>query len=569
MNTEISTAPESEGRAKFAGLGGSTWPALIVSFGFIAALGFTNGGYGATSWGWSALALLWVAGLVLLLVTNLRLGALEVTALLGLTGLFAWTLLSNFWTFSTTRTVLEGQRTVVYLAGLAALLLVGRRTSHHALLAGVWAATALVCTYSLLTRLFPARLGVIDPIAGYRLSEPIGYWNGLGVFAAMGALLALGFAARARITVFRSLAAASLLILIPTIDFTFSRGAWIALGIGMAVSIGFDPRRLHFLATLLVLLPATGLALIVAYRSPALSRVHPSLHAASASGHRLAVWIIALAVVNAVAIIAFAAIEQRIQAGRRAERAFASLLGLLLLTALVAMFANFGSPVTIARKGWDAFAAPPPKVAGSLNTRLFNLSGSGRLSSWRVAARQSEQEPWVGSGAGTYELYWQRYRPVAGQVRDTHNLYLETLGELGIVGLALLVVGLAPPLIAAVRARSQTLVPAALGAYVAYLTHAIVDWDWELPAVTLTALACGAAILVAARPEASTSVLPTRIRLAAAVLVVPLIVFVVIGLVGNEATNSAESAANVGDWRGVESKTQLAHRWAPWSATPL
>ncbi|MBA3735474.1 MAG: O-antigen ligase family protein [Actinobacteria bacterium] len=538
-------------------------------FALIAALAFANGGYGAISWGWSSLAFLWLTVLILLLRADLRLGGLELSALAAFTGFLAWTYLSNLWTSSATRTMLEGDRTIVYVSGLAALLLVGRRTDYRALLVGVWAATALVCTYSLLTRLFPNRLGVIDPIAGYRLSEPMGYWNGLGVFAAMGALLALGFAARARTTVFRALAATSLLILIATIYFTFSRGAWIALGIGLAVTIGFDPRRLHFLATLLVLLPATGLALILAYRSPALSRVHPSLHEASAAGHRLAVWVVALAVVNAVAIIAFAAIEHRIQADRRTQRAFASLLGLLLLTALVATFATFGSPVTIARKGWDAFAAPPPRVAGSLNTRLFNLSGNNRLPVWRVAVRQFEQKPWMGSGAGTYELYWQRYRPVAGQVRDAHNLYLETLGELGIVGLVLLVLGLAPPLIAAVRARSQTLVPVALGAYVAFLMHAIVDWDWELPAVTLAALACGAAILVAARPESSTSVLPTRIRFGAAALAVPLIVFVVIGLVGNEATNSAKSAANVGDWRRVESKTQVAYRWAPWSATPL
>jgi hypothetical protein len=569
MNDEISAMVEPGGRASFAGLGGSTWPGAIVSFGFIAALAFANGGYGTTSWGWSALALLWVAGLVLLLVTDLRLEALDVTALLGLTGLFGWTLLSNFWTFSATRTMLEGQRAIVYAAGFGALLLLGRRASYRALLAGACAATVLVCTYSVVTRLFPDRLGSIDPIAGYRLSEPIGYWNGLGIFAAMGALLALGFAARAHTTVFRALAAASLLFLIPTIYFTFSRGAWIAFGIGLAVTIGLDPRRLHFLATLLVVLPATGLALFLAYRSPALSRVHPSPHEASAAGHRLAVWMIALSVINAVALIAFAAVEHRAQTNQRLGRVFASALTALFLGAIVATFAHFGSPVTIARTGWDAFAAPPPKAAGSLNNRLFNLSGSGRLPQWRVAVRQFEQKPWMGSGAGTYELYWQRYRPVAGQVRDTHNLYLETLAELGIIGLALLLLGLAPPVYAAARARGRTLVPAALGAYVAYLTHAIVDWDWELPAVTLVALACGAAILVAARPEAPTRVLPTRIRLGAAALAVPLIAFVVIGLVGNEATNSAKSRANVGDWRRVESKAQSAHRWAPWSATPL
>jgi hypothetical protein len=540
-----------------------------VAFAFVVALAFANGGYGSISWGWSALAFLWVAGLALVLRVDPRLSPLEATALVGFAGIFAWTLLSNLWTSSATRTVLEGERTIVYVAGLAALVLVGRRASYRALLAGVWAAVVVACTYSLLTRLFPDRLGVLDPIAGYRLSEPIGYWNALGVFAGMGTLLALGFTARGRRTAFRALAGASLLVLVPTLYFTFSRGAWIALGIGLATTIALDPRRLQLLATLLLLLPASGLGLALAYRSPALSRVHPSLAYASAAGHRLAVWVLALALVNGIAVIIFAAVERRVQVKPTTRRAFAVVLVLLLAGALCATFVRLGEPVTIARNAWDAFAAPPPQVSGSLNNRLFNLSGGTRLPHWRVADKEFEQHPLLGSGAGTYELFWLQYRPYVGQIRDAHNLYLETLGELGVVGLALLVLALAPPLIAAVRARGRTLVPSALGAYVAYLAHAIVDWDWELPAVTLTALACGAAIFVAARTPNSVFALKTRIRAGAVAVTLALVVFVVIGLVGNTATTSASNAANVGDWRRVQAKTQTAQRWAPWSATPL
>jgi hypothetical protein len=558
-------------RTRLARLGGTLTLAGAVAFAFVGALAFANGGYGSISWGWSALALLWVAGLALLLRVDPRISALELTALFGLAGVLAWTLLSNIWTFSATRTMLEGQRTVVYVAGLAALLLVGRRASYRALLVGVWAAVVAACTYGLLTRLFPERLGLIDPIAGYRLSEPIGYWNALGVFAAMGAILALGFTARGRQAAFRALAAASLLVLLPTIYFTFSRGAWIALCAGLAATIVLDSRRLELLATLLLLAPATGLVLVVAYRSPALSRVHPSLADASAAGHRLAIWIVALAAVNAVAVISLIAVQRRLHPSPSARKAFAAALALLVAVALAAAFSHFGSPVNIARSGWDAFAAPPPTGGGSLNARLFNLSGSGRLPQWRVALKEFDRHPLLGSGAGTYELFWFQYRPYVGQIRDAHSLYLETLGELGVVGLALLVLALAPPLIAAVRARGRTLVPSALGAYVAYLVHASVDWDWELPAVTLAALACGAAILVAARTHNSVFALTSGIRTAAVTVtlaLVALVAFVAIGLVGNAATTSAVNAANVGDWRRVQSKTQTARRWAPWSATP-
>jgi hypothetical protein len=565
----LASSIERSTQPRLTRLGGMATLVGGITFAFVAVLAFVNGGYGSISWGWSAFAFLLVAGLALALRIDLRVSALELTALLGFAGVLAWILLSNLWSFSATRTMLEAERTVVYFAGFAALLLIGRRASYRAVLAGVWVAIVLACSYGLLTRLFPDRLGLIDPIAGYRLSEPIGYWNALGLFAAIGALLALGFTARGRRTAFRALAGASLLVLLPTLYFTFSRGAWVALGVGLAAMIALDPRRLQLVATLLVLLPASGLALALAYRSPALSQVNPSLADASAAGHRLAVWICALAVGNALVVLVLVAAEHGLHVTRRAREAFVAALALLLVAALSATFVRFGGPATIARNGWDAFAAPPTRVSGSLNNRLFNLSGTGRLPQWRVADNEFRRHPLLGSGAGTYELFWFKYRPYVGQIRDAHNLYLETLGELGVVGLVLLVLAFAPPLLAAARARGRSLVPAAFGAYVAYLVHAIVDWDWELPAVTFTALACGAAILVSAREGKSVFVLKTRIRAGAVAVTLSLLVFVVIGLVGNSATSSATNAANGGNWRRVEAKTQTARRWAPWSATPL
>jgi hypothetical protein len=35
----------------------------------------------------------------------------------------------------------------------------------------------------------------------------------------------------------------------------------------------------------------------------------------------------------------------------------------------------------------------------------------------------------------------------------------------------------------------------ATGAYVAFLFHIGVDWDWEMPAVTVAGLACGTALV--------------------------------------------------------------------------
>ena len=112
-------------------------------------------------------------------------------------------------------------------------------------------------------------------------------------------------------------------------------------------------------------------------------------------------------------------------------------------------------------------------------------------SAWRVA----EHHPLGGSGAGTYDLGWAAYGDLArwGETLDAHSLYLETLAELGVVGL-LLVLGLLAPAAGALRsAHLPTGATAALAGSVAYLVHAGLDWDWEMPAVTVVGLTCLAA----------------------------------------------------------------------------
>ena len=109
--------------------------------------------------------------------------------------------------------------------------------------------------------------------------------------------------------------------------------------------------------------------------------------------------------------------------------------------------------------------------------------------------------PLLGSGAGTFDSYWLRYRTVDSFARDAHSLYVETLAELGPLGLALVLAALAMPFVG-VRRRLEPLAAAAGGGYVAFVVHLAVDWDWELPAVTLAGVTCGAALLVGTRNEA-------------------------------------------------------------------
>ena len=114
--------------------------------------------------------------------------------------------------------------------------------------------------------------------------------------------------------------------------------------------------------------------------------------------------------------------------------------------------------------------------------------------------------PLLGSGAGTFERAWLHYRALPSATVDAHNLYLETLAELGPFGLFLLAAVLAVPLTAVATARRRDpLAVAAAGAYIAFLAHAAVDWDWEMPVVTLVALVCAVVVLKAGRTEVARS----------------------------------------------------------------
>jgi Flp pilus assembly protein TadD len=534
----------------------------------VTSLAAADGGYFPTAWGWAALVALWLVAAIVLVGTVVRPSGLQSAFLGGVAGLTAWVWLSTAWSVDAVDSVYEGQRMLVYLAAAVALVLVVRASAVSAALGGVLTAVVLACGYGLATRLFPDRLGVFDPVAQYRLSEPIGYWNGLGIFAVLGAVLAVGFAARARTTAVRALAGGLPVLLLPTVYFTFGRGPWIALGIALVAAVAVDPRRLQLLGVMFAIGgPAAG-AVLAASHYEALRREDAPLALASRDGQRLALILVGLALLGAAGAAVFALLERRIELPRPVVLGFAAAVALVAASLLMAVFVRYGGPVTLVDKGYDSFTAPPPELEADLSERLFSFSGSYRVDLWKSAWRGYRDHPVAGLGAGAYEQHWLEDRPFEHKVRDAHNLYLETLAELGTVGLALLLLALGAPIVAALRARRHPLAGAALAAYVAYLVHAGLDWDWELPAITVAALVCAAALLAAARREEPV-LEPARWARGAAVtvtLAVAAVVFVT--LTGNNAIAASGDAADAGRWEKAEDEARTAKRWAPWSSEP-
>lgn len=535
----------------------------------VAGLGAADGGYFPTAWGWGALVAVWVVAAVVLIGSPVRPSLLQLTFAGGIAGLAAWVWLSIVWSDDAVESVLEGQRMLLYTTAALALVLVVRTRAVGPALAGALAGLALPSLYGLATRLFPDRLGVFDPIAGYRLTEPVGYWNGMGILAAMGVLLAFGFAARARTISARALSAALVVLLLPTVYFTFGRGPWIALGLALLAAAALDGRRLQLIGVALTVGAPAAIGVVLASRYDALRREDAPVALAADEGGRLTLALLVLAAAAAALAAGFALAERRIVVPERVRLAFAGALALAAIAVVVATVVRFGGPVDIVERGYDAFDAPPPAVGGpDLAERLFSFSGSYRVDVWKSAWRQYEANPVLGGGAGSYEQHWLADRPFEHKVRDAHSLYFETLAELGPLGLALLLLGLGAPLAAAVVARSHPLVPAAFAAYVAYLVHAGIDWDWELPALTVAALICAAAMLAAARRDEPVLRAGQWARGAAlaGTLAVAAVAFVT--LVGNIAVAASDDAADEGNWSEAAREARKAKRWAPWSSEP-
>ena len=545
-----------------------SWALAAAAAALMIAVNADQGGYFATSWGWIAAALLLLTATAVVVGRSLARTPLLMIFVTGLVMFVGWGGLSALWSLSAASTIRELERNVVYVSAALLLLVVGRRSLVPPLLAGTLVGIVAVCSYALATRLLPDRLGVYDATSGYRLSEPVGYWNGLGLLAAIGVIVALSFAARGARPQAQALSAMSLLILVPTLYFTFSRGSWIALAAGLAVAIAVDPRRLQLLATALALAPAPALGVWIASKQEALTHESALFRAATQQGHHLALVLLALAPIAAALAVLVSSLSRRALLSPRTFRASNIALGVIVVVSVVATVAAYGGPVHLAERAGEKFAEPLPVIKGDLNARLFSLSGTGRQALWRVAWDDTPRHPLIGSGAGTFEPVWYERRRVEHTVRDAHSLYLETLAELGVVGLALLAGALGAPLVAGVRARRLPLVPPALGAYTAYLAHAGADWDWELAGVTLLAIIVGGACLASVEPDDSQPVLGKAMRGVVLFGALAVSAFALVSLVGNQALVAGREALGHGNLVSAERQAKLSARLLPWSPDP-
>jgi hypothetical protein len=395
-----------------------------------------------------------------------------------------------------------------------------------------------------------------------RLSYPFGYWNAVGAWAAMSMAIGLAWSAHDQVRVRRVVALALVPPAAVAAYLSYSRASVGGAAVALIAVVAFSRNRLT------ALLHATAAAVAATI---AIVAVRRASEIANGTGTRGAGGVLAVIVV-AAAVAGLAALATSFGSDRvRVPRNVARLGAAVGITAVVLTAAIAGP--TVAKKAWHEFRHPAlGQSAADPAARLTSLGGT-RYFYWKAALGSFKSKPLTGTGAGTFEFWWDRHGATGDFVRNAHSFELENLAELGIPGLLLIggVMAAALSLLARTRRRSRRVVSAGastalLAAFLVYLWQASVDWMWQSTAVTVLAL--GGAAVAAARRSRGRPATRWYMRIAVALAAAGAVAVQVPGLVSSTEMRRSQTAEQAGNGG-------LAYAWAnaavsaePWAADP-
>lgn len=407
-------------------------------------------------------------------------------------GLFtAWTFLSATWAPIPGRAVQRGEIALLYSGALlAATALLQTRERLRSIEPALAAGALFVILYGLSERFLPGLLHFASTSYSQgRLEQPLTYWNAEGEVAAIGLVLCARIAGdTSRQRGVRMAAAAACAPLGMALYLSLSRGALFAAVAGMATLVVVAPHREQLGAAVL----CCSTAALAALAAVLLDLTNQDgIGLASRERHGLLALIL-LVGLTAAATLAERRLIDRTRIGslrlpRQAGRMTATLICAGLAVAIIA-----------------GAAQPTEGGPGGGANRLI-ATGSIRYAYWRVAVDAFAAEPLHGVGAGGWAVEWLRDEPSAPPVQDAHSLPLQTLAELGIGGAGLLVAFLVGMGLAAryVLRGDRALVAGPIAACVVYVAHSPLDWDWEMPALTLIAVVLAGGLLTCCSSAAS------------------------------------------------------------------
>jgi hypothetical protein len=558
------------------------WPWLL-GFGSVAYLGLNGGGFDPLVGSQVGIAVWWIVIFAVAVgaVPRRRPGTLALCALGLLTAFVLWTALSLRWTESTEKTATDLAR-LATLLGVFGLAILGRgRRGASQMIAAVATGIVVVTVVGVLSRLHPAwfpeatQTGRFLSTGKERLSYPLDYWNGLASLIGIGIPLVVQLAAGAGRRAIRALAGAALPAMFLGLFFTLSRGGIAAVLIALAIFLVLAHDRIAQLATLLLAALGGGILIALAAQRDAL--VHGLTNSEATSQGNEMLWI-AIAVCTAAGLAQWglaALLDRGGRPGWRVSRRqgliAAGLAGLAIVVALAAV----GAPGRLS-DAWDQFREPTGHSEQG-TSRLGSIGGENRYQLWSSAVREFDSEPLTGTGSGTFQLWWTRDGDVSEPILDTHSLYLQTLGELGIVGLLLLLAFIATSLgggaVRVLRSagprRSQ--LAAALAGSTVLWTTSVFDWMWKIPVVPIATLLLIAVLLTAGDGdvgEEEPAPLRAPLRVATAAVSLVALVAIAIPFASTALVRQSQNEARAGDVSGALAKARSAQNVQPGAATP-
>ena len=404
------------------------------------------------------------------------------------------TLLSAFWGDSAERAVNEFNRAALYVGVFVLVSLFSSRLSRARWCDGFAIGICGVVIVSLISRFAPDTFsdrGAAEVLPGavVRLSFPLGYWNGLAILAALAVplLLRSGLRAGSHDRTCRGRCSPLPAIAI-AIYLASSRGGYATALIGAVAFLRAEPRALVAAGSArgrrarLRRLGRRGRSAVGVRELPTSSAGRDEAGAALVS---LALGCLAAGLTYGVLI---ADVARTSYASRR--------IGIAAVSA-------YGSRGRSWRRRHRSSGALPRVQARSERSRHSDrrlravASPVGErqrpLAVLGVGSDAFRAEPLLGHGAGSYEAWWAERGSLAVFVRDAHSLYLESLAEIGALGVLLLVAAFSVGIVTAVRQLRRMSVAEArdlaapTAVFVAFTAAAAIDWMWEMTVVSVVA----------------------------------------------------------------------------------
>ena len=557
--------------------------AWLLAGGIVLYLAIDGGGYDILVSSQVGIVVWWIVlvGVAwgLLPVSRLSAGARPALALFG--GFVIWTAIASTWSLSSERSFQSLSQVTVYLGILVLGLAVQRdrdRAVHHTINA-LATAIVIVAALAVASRLWPGLLAGTTQTSSFlpgvekRLAWPLNYWNALAALVALGLPLLLSIATTARTLRVQAAAAAAIPLLALCEYLTFSRGGAVAGAAGLLAFFVLAQERLAKLATLLLCAVGSGVLIAGAVHRSALELGFAN-HAARNEGATLFVSLLLVCAGVAVAQVGIGLAARHgsppalpIVSPARAWRL--ALAGTIVCVA-VALAADAPSRLSHA---WKDFKNPDAAALHDSSIERFGtISSNGRYEMWKVAFDATGPHVLGGSGPGTYQLLWLPRAPYYSYVENAHSLYFETLSDVGIVGLALLlgffavVLRVAFRLVARSRYEARARLAAVAAAMVAFLVSAGTDWIWQVPALPAAVLLLIAAVLAPRRD--STFAGTAAVRVAAASGAVLALIAIAVPLSTANAVQQSQVAASRGDPAAALADARTAARIEPDAASP-